>query len=58
VEKSPAARRRPKSALEAYFLYIERAPEGGNEETWAEAAYPRRMKVSYPALYARITGTF
>src|SRR2546425_5174962 len=30
-EKGPAARRRPKAAREAYFLYVERAAEGANE---------------------------
>jgi len=28
-EKGPAARRRPRAAREAYFLYVERAVEGG-----------------------------
>ena len=36
------AARRP--GAKAYFLYVERPDEGGNEETWAEAAHPRRMK--------------
>src|SRR6185436_9350958 len=30
-EKGPAARRRPKAAGEAYFLYVEPAVEGANE---------------------------
>ena len=30
-EKGPAARRRPRIAREAYFLYVERAIEGANE---------------------------
>jgi hypothetical protein len=30
-EKGPAARRRPKAAGEAYFLYVEPAAEGANE---------------------------
>ena len=30
-EKGPAARRRPKAAREAYFLYVDRADEGANE---------------------------
>ena len=30
-EKGPVARRRPKSAREAYFLYVERIDEGANE---------------------------
>src|SRR5262252_8418118 len=30
-EKGPAARRRPKAGREAYFLYVERPGEGGNE---------------------------
>jgi hypothetical protein len=30
-EKGPAARRRPKAAGEAYFLYVEPAAEGVNE---------------------------
>ena len=30
-EKGPVARRRPKSAREAYSLYVERAIEGANE---------------------------
>jgi len=30
-EKGPAARRRPKARCEAYFLYVERLAEGGNE---------------------------
>src|SRR5262245_36356227 len=30
-EKGPAARRRPKAGREAYFLYVERSAEGGNE---------------------------
>src|SRR5438094_2379303 len=29
-EKGPAARRRPRAAREAYFLYVERAAEGAN----------------------------
>jgi hypothetical protein len=29
-EKGPAARRRPKIAREAYFLYVDRAIEGAN----------------------------
>src|SRR5437762_14148322 len=31
AEKGPAARRRPKTAREAYFLYVECAVEGANE---------------------------
>jgi hypothetical protein len=31
AEKGPDARRRPKAAREAYFLYVERAAEGANE---------------------------
>src|SRR6185295_3830469 len=31
AQKGPAARRRPKAAREAYFLYVERAAEGANE---------------------------
>jgi hypothetical protein len=31
AEKGPVARRRPKSAREAYLLYVERAVEGANE---------------------------
>jgi len=30
-EKGPAARRRPRAGREAYFLYVERPAEGGNE---------------------------
>jgi len=30
-EKGPAARRRPKAAGEAYFLYVEPSVEGANE---------------------------
>src|SRR5215472_19130717 len=30
-EKGPDARRRPKAACEAYFLYVEHAAEGANE---------------------------
>jgi hypothetical protein len=30
-EKGSAARRRPKSVREAYFLYVDRADEGANE---------------------------
>ena len=30
-EKGSAARRCPKSAREAYFLYVDRADEGANE---------------------------
>src|SRR6266568_4501788 len=31
AQKGPDARRRPKVAREAYFLYVERAIEGANE---------------------------
>ena len=31
VEKGPDARRRPRVAREAYFLYVERATEGADE---------------------------
>src|SRR2546427_3006729 len=31
AQKGPAARRRPRAAREAYFLYVERAVEGANE---------------------------
>jgi hypothetical protein len=58
VENGPAARRRPEAGREAYVLYVERPDEGGNEEPWARDAHPRRMKVSYPAFDARISGTF
>jgi ABC-type multidrug transport system ATPase subunit len=30
-EKGSAARRRPRAGREAYFLYVERSAEGGNE---------------------------
>src|SRR5207249_2858315 len=45
-EKGPAARRRPKAAREAYFLYVERAAEGANEadgplsSPWSERQPP------------------
>src|SRR5215471_4926581 len=31
VQEGPDARRRPRAAREAYFLYVERAAEGANE---------------------------
>jgi hypothetical protein len=31
AQKGPDARRRPKTAREAYSLYVERAAEGANE---------------------------
>jgi hypothetical protein len=31
AQKGSDARRRPKAAREAYFLYVERAAEGANE---------------------------
>src|SRR5262249_49190323 len=41
-EKGSAARRRPKSAREAYFLYVERADEGANEADEPLSALSRR----------------
>ena len=46
-EKDPAARRRPKAAREAYFLYVERAAEGERLEAAVARVY-RDGKVLTP----------
>ena len=43
AEKGPAARRRPKAAREAYFLYVERADEGANEADGPLSARERHV---------------
>ena len=44
-EKGPVARRRPKTAREAYSLYFERADEGANEATGPLSATDAQLAV-------------
>jgi hypothetical protein len=55
VEKGPAARRRPKTAREAYSLYVERAAEGANEADGplSAAGYSIGTKMQWRSLPSR-----
>ena len=55
VEKGPAARRRPKTAREAYSLYVERAVEGANEVDGplSTAGYSIGTKMQWRSLPSR-----
>ena len=55
VEKDPAARRRPKTAREAYSLYVERAAEGANEADgpFSAAGYSIGTKMQWRSLPSR-----
>jgi hypothetical protein len=46
-EKGAAARRRPRTGREAYFLYVERSVEGGNEADAPLSAAGQRARVNF-----------